>query len=136
MNESKESEAPAEREGQTAIECSPKLHLRQPHALIRRTLDLKVEKDQYGYERRPTWPGVDVRVSKAVKRNALIVLDRLFKALDARGIQVSVVNDNYNYNENGTFAMRERDKVQVYVLEENEKIPHVPTAKELREKLV
>src|SRR5271170_4152841 len=125
MSESNDSEARAEREERTATEGSPKLNLRNPHALIRRTLDLKIEKDQYGYERRPTWPGVDVRVSKGVKRNALIVLDRLFKALEAQGIQASIVNDNYNYNGNGTFAMREQDKVHIYVLEENEKIPHV-----------
>src|SRR5262249_31765021 len=110
-----------------------KLRLTKPHSLIRRTLDLKVEKDMYGYERRPSWPGVDVRVSKPAKRNALIVLDRLFKELEKRDVEVSVIDGGYNAN--GTYAIKNRDdKVQLYVTEEYKKVPHVPTAKELREK--
>jgi len=113
---------------------STKLRLTRPHSLIQRTLDIKVERDQWGHTRQPPWPGVDVRVSKAEKRNALIVLDRLFKALEKQGVEVTVLHGGYDRTE-GTYAVREReDRVQVYVTEENKKVPHVPTAKELHEK--
>jgi len=96
-------------------------------------MDLKAEKDAYGFVYQPRWPGVDVRVSKAAKRNALIVLDRLFKALEKLDIEISVIDGGYNAN--GTYAVRHRDdKVQLYVTEEHKKVPHTPTAKELKEK--
>jgi hypothetical protein len=110
-----------------------KLRLNKPHLLIQRTLDIKVEKDPYGYDRQPRWPGVDIRVSKSSKRNALIILDRLFKTLEKRDVEISVMDGGYNAN--GTYAIRDRDdKVQLYVEEEHRKVPHVPTPKELREK--
>jgi len=108
-----------------------KLKLLKPHELIRRTLDIKVAKDRWGYTQHPSWTGVDVRVSKAAKRNALIVLDRLFKALETREIKASV--NTGGYGESGTFAVRGSDKVQVYVTEEHRKVPHIPTAKELKD---
>jgi hypothetical protein len=112
--------------------ATQKLRLTRPHLLIQRTLDLKVEKDPWGHVRQPTWPGVDVQVSKALKRNALIVLDRLFKSLEKSGIEISVSSGGYG--ENGTFAVRNHaDKVRVCVIEEYKKVPHVPTAKELKE---
>lgn len=113
-------------------ESAQRLRLSRPHPLIKRTLDIKVEKDPYGYTRQPAWPGVDVRVSKTANRNALIVLDRLFKSLEKQGVQVSVIDGGYDAS--GTFAVLGRDKVQLYVAEENKKIPHEPTAKELRDK--
>ncbi len=110
-----------------------KLRLTRPHALIKRTLERKEEKDQWGYVRQPAWKGVDVRVSKAAKRNALIVLDRLFKALEKDGIEVRMLDDRYDSS--GTFAVRDHhDKVQLYVTEENKKVPHSPTTDELRYK--
>lgn len=110
----------------------PKLRLTRPHPLIQRTIDSKVEKDAWGNERRPSWPGVDVRVSKPMKRSALIVLDRLFKALEKRDVEVSVLVGGYNAT--GTYAIRNRqDKVQIYLSEAYKKVPHIPTAKELRD---
>jgi hypothetical protein len=109
-----------------------KLRLQQPHKLIKRTLETKEEKDQWGYARRPTWRGVDIRVSKAAKRNALIVLDRLFKSLEQQDIQVAVFDGHYEGD--GTFATRGHDKIQLYVEEEHKKVPHSPTEAELRYK--
>jgi hypothetical protein len=112
---------------------SSKLRLLRPHALIKRTLESKEEKDQWGYVRRPAWRGVDTRVSKSSKRNALIVLDRLFKSLEREGIQVKVLDGNYE--KDGTFAVRgHHDKVQLHVEEEHKKVPHSATAEELRYK--
>jgi hypothetical protein len=111
---------------------APKLRLQRPHRLVQRTMDLKPEKDAYGYVRQPAWPGVDIRVSKSAKRNALIVLDRLFKALEKVDVKVDVLQQNYGAN--GTFAVRDQDKVQLHVSEAHKKVAHEPTAKELREK--
>lgn len=111
-----------------------KLRLTKPHSLIKRTLEAKEEKDQWGYVRRPAWQGVDVRVSKGAKRSALAVLDRLFKALEKREIEIRVFEAGH-YESNGTFAVRGHyDKVQVYVSEDHKKVPHTPTAAELRYK--
>ena len=111
----------------------PKLRLTRPHALIKRTLESREEKDQWGYAQRPAWRGVDVRVSKAAKRSALVVLDRFFRELEKHGIQISVVEDRYESS--GTFAVRGHyDEVQLYVSEENKKVPHLPTVEELRHK--
>jgi hypothetical protein len=120
------------------IESSPsdtvgtKLRLGRPHPLIKRTLDIKVEKDPYGFSQQPAWPGVDIRVSKVQKRNALIILDRLFKALEQRDIEPSVSEGDHGGI--GTYAVSGRDKVKVYVEEQYKKEPHKPTAKELRDK--
>lgn len=110
----------------------PKLRLQRPHRLIQRTMDLKSKKDEYGYVHQPTWPGVDVRVSGSAKRNALIVLDRLFKALEAIDVKVDVFQ--HNYGADGTFAIRGEDKVQIHIAETYKKVAHEPTAKELRDK--
>jgi hypothetical protein len=114
---------------------TPKLRLTKPHPLIRRTLDQKPVKDSFGSIRQPDWPGVDARVSNGEKRNALIVLDRLFKALEKIDVRVEVVQHDHRYGEKGrgTYAQRGRDKTPMYVTEEYTKVPHVPTAKELRE---
>lgn len=109
-----------------------RLWLSRPHALIKRTLEIKVERDQCGYSRRTVWPGVDVRVSKEQKRNAFIILDRLFKALEQRDVKPSVTEGEQG--ELGTYAVSGRDRVKIYVEEQYKKEPHTPTAKELREK--
>ncbi len=110
-----------------------KLRLLRPHELIKRTLESKEEKDQWGYVRRPAWRGVDTRVSKLSKRNALIVLDRLFKSLEREDIQIRVFEGSYE--KDGTFAIRGHyDKVQLHVEEEHKKVPHSATAEELRYK--
>ena len=132
MSEPQKDDVTATGATEAPSESAAKLRLTKAHPLVQRTLDLKVEKDQWGVERRPTWPGVDVRVSKGMKRNALIVLDRLFKALERRDVEISVCHDQYQSS--GTFAARGHDKVQVYVTEDYEKVPHVPTAAELRAK--
>lgn len=97
----------------------------------------------YGYYRQvPTRPEVDVRVSKVQKRPSLIVMDRLFKALEARDLKVEVSEGrNYGYGSSdnhvaGTYATSEegRDRTQLWIEEEYKKVPHVPTAKELRDK--
>lgn len=73
-------------------------------------------------------------MSKGAKRNALIVLDRLFKALEKRGIEINVIEGG-RYDANGTFAVRDHyDKVQIYVTEDNKKVPRSPTTAELRYK--
>lgn len=118
----------------SAAPSKAKLRLTRPHKLIQRTIESKEVKDKWGYVSRPAWQGVDVRVSKGAKRNALIVLDRLFKALEKRGIEVSVFEGG-RYDTNGTFAVRDHyDKVQLFVTEDNKKVPHEPTAAELRYK--
>ena len=117
----------------TALNTAIKLRLTRPHPLIQRTLNNKATKDQWGNIQPPAWPGVDIRVSKSAKRDALIMLDRLFKALGKHDVEVSV--EQGGYRANGTFAVRGGyDKVQVYVTEENKKVPHVATEKELRHK--
>jgi hypothetical protein len=110
----------------------PKLRLSRPHVLIQRTMDLKPEKDAYGLVHQPAWPGVDLRVSKQQKRNALIVMDRLFRSLESLNIKIEVYAERYE--KSGTFAVRDRDKTQLYVSEGEKKVPHVATPKELREK--
>lgn len=114
-------------------EPKSKLRLQRPHDLIKRTLESKEEKDQWGYVRRPAWRGVDARVSKSAKRNALIVLDRFFKSLERLGVKVAVLDDRYESG--GTFATRGySDKVQLYVEEEHKKVLHCATEAELRHK--
>ena len=72
-------------------------------------------------------------MSKSSKRNALIVLDRLFKSLEKEDIQVNVYDGHYE--KDGTFAVRGHyDKVQLYVEEEHKKVPHFATAEELQYK--
>jgi hypothetical protein len=109
-----------------------KLRLSRPHALVKRTLEIKVEKDEYGYRRRAAWPGVDVRVGKEQKRNAFIILDRLFKALEQRDVKPSVTEGEQS--ELGTYALNGRDRVKIFVEEQFKKESHQPTPKELREK--
>ena len=123
---------------------SQKLRLTKPHRLIQRMLEKQPKKPEgYGYYRQvPTRPEVDVRVSKEQKRSSLIVLDRLFKALEARDLKVEVSEGrNYGYGSSdnhvaGTYAISEegRDRTQLWIEEEYKKVPHVPTAKELRDK--
>ena len=119
---------------QSTEELQVKLRLARPHALIKHTIESKPEKDRWGYVSRPAWQGVDVRVSKGAKRSALIVLDRLFKALEKRGIEIAVV-ERGGYEAGGTYAIRDHyDKVQLCVTEDHKKVPHIPATAELRYK--
>lgn len=108
-----------------------KLRLIKPHLLIQRTLSMESEPDQFGYAPRNDWPGVDIQVSKGQRRTALALLDRLFKALEARDIQVKVKTD---YQTRGTYAVIGQDETRIWVKETYRKVEHTPTAKELRDK--
>lgn len=121
-----------------------KLRLSKPHRLIQRMLEKEPAKPEtYGYYRQaPSRPEVDLRVSKGEKRSALIVMDRLFKALEAADLKVDVTEgQNYGYGtadnySAGTYATSAdaRDRTRLWIEEEHRKVPHVPTAKELRDK--
>jgi hypothetical protein len=77
-------------------------------------------------------PKLDMSVSSGQKRHALIVLDRLFKALEAEGLEVAVLD---RPGAQGTFALGERwDKAQIRIAETYEKVPHTPTKRELADK--
>lgn len=78
-----------------------------------------------------TWPGLDIHVSKAQRRTALAIMDRLFKALESRDLKIEAAE---GYSGRGTFAASGRDKAQLSLSEAYKKVEHVPTAKELREK--
>lgn len=121
-----------------------KLRLTKPHRLIQRMLEKETPKPaDYGYYRHaPSKPEVDIQVSKAERRNALIVMDRLFKALEARDFKIEVTegggyrHGSYGNDAAGTYATSSdgRDRTRVSISEEHKKVPHVPTAKELKEK--
>ena len=108
-----------------------KLRLSKPHLLIQRMMVPEPKPDQYGYVRPNTWPGVDIHVSKEQRRTALAIMDRLFKALEARDLKVEVLD---GYSGRGTFACSGQDKAQLSLSEAYKKVEHVPTTKELREK--
>jgi hypothetical protein len=75
---------------------------------------------------------LDMSVSSGQKRHALIVLDRLFKALEADGLEVAVLD---RPDAQGTFALGERwDKARIRIAETYEKVPHTPTKRELADK--
>jgi hypothetical protein len=110
----------------------PKLHLRRPHPLVDRMLHkTPVEKDRWGYAIRPEPKQIAVHVSKPQQRVALIVMDRLFKHLEAQGLEVKIVE---SYNHNGTYAIRGRDMVALSLAESYKNVAHEPTTKELKEK--
>lgn len=122
--------------------ATEKLRLTKPHPLIQRMLEKEPPKPEtHGYYRQlPSRPEVDVRVSKGQRRSALIVMDRLFKNLEARGLKVEV-SEGHGYGsgdryEAGTYATSAggRDRARLSISEEYKKVPHVPTAKELRDK--
>src|SRR5262245_21433034 len=105
--------------------------LTKPHRLIQNTQAETTTRDAYGHPIRNAPKGVDLRVSKAMFKMALIVMDRFMKALEARDLKVEVSQDQ---NARGTFACDGRDRVQLHIQEETKRIEHVPTAKEIRNK--
>src|SRR5687768_7675126 len=74
-----------------------KLRLSNPDPLIARMLEPEPKPDRYGYVPPRNVPGVDVRVSKAQRRVALAVMDRLFKALEALDVKVEIGSGSYGY---------------------------------------
>ncbi|MDO8543034.1 MAG: hypothetical protein Q7S40_21525, partial [Opitutaceae bacterium] len=74
---------------------------------------------------------LDVQVSKAMFKPALVVMDRFIKALQGQGLNVEVTEDHHG---RGTYACDSRDRVQLSIRERTKRVEHVPTDKELREK--
>lgn len=108
-----------------------RLRLTKPHRLIQNTQAESTNRDAYGYPVRNAPKGVDIRVSKAMFKTALIVMDRFIKALEAQDLKVEVTEDQRG---RGTFACEGHDRVQLHISEKHKRVEHVPTAKELREK--
>jgi hypothetical protein len=108
-----------------------RLRLTKPHRLIQDTQAETTTRDAYGNPIRNAPKGVDVRVSKAMFKTALVVMDRFIKALETRELKVEVTED---HSGRGTFACEGRDRVQLHIHEKTKRIEHVLTAKELREK--
>src|SRR4051812_3977969 len=108
-----------------------KIRLHRPHPLIAKMLEPDPKPNAYGYTPPRNFVPIDVQVSKPQRRVALAVMDRLFKALDAKDIKIEVTN---SYEGHGTYAVRGQDKAKISISEEYKKAPHEPTAQELRQK--
>jgi hypothetical protein len=114
------------------VSMQPKLRLSKPHHLIARMLEPAPKRDQYGYLPTDNRPQIDMRVSKDQRRNALAIMDRFFKALEAKEFKIEIVSA---YQQTGTYAVHDRhDRVALSITETYKKVEHVPTAKELRDK--
>jgi hypothetical protein len=105
--------------------------LTKPHRLVQNTQAETTTRDAYGNPVRNAATGVDVRVSKAMFKTALVVMDRFLKALEAQDLKVEVTEDQRG---RGTFAYEGHDRVQLHISEKHKRVEHVPTPKELREK--
>jgi len=105
--------------------------LAKPHPLIAKAREKPPKPDRWGYVDHDPRPSLDMRVSKEQERNAFIVLDRLFKALEAEQMKIQVFA---NYQASGTYAVVGEDKAGIQIEEEYRKVPHTPTKKELEEK--
>lgn len=108
-----------------------KLRLRKPHRLIQTAMAPGPKPSQFGYTPPDNRPRIDMNVSKGQERTAFALLDRLFKAVEERGMKVEVLD---GYQGRGTFATHDSDKAPISLKEIYKKVEHIPTAKELREK--
>jgi hypothetical protein len=105
--------------------------LTKPHRLIQNTQPETTTRDAWGNRIRNPPKGIDIRVSKAAFKPALVVMDRFVKALEAQDLKVEVTAEHHGL---GTFACEGRDRVQIHVHEKSKRVEHVPAAAELREK--
>jgi hypothetical protein len=132
---SDENTLPTERTqaaSEPTVSVQPKLRLSKPHLLIARMLEPVPKRDQYGYAPTDNRPQIDMRVSKDQRRNALAIMDHLFKALEAKEFKIEIMS---TYQQAGTYAVHDRhDRVALSITETYKKVEHIPTAKELREK--
>src|SRR4051794_41161559 len=87
--------------------------LRKPHPLISRTTCKAHGCSRPGRVIRNDHEGVDIRVSKAMFRTALSIMDMFFKELEKREIEIS---NESGYN-GGTFAVRGRDRCAISISE-------------------
>lgn len=116
----------------TVLEPKPfKPSLTKPHPLIAQARQPAPKPDKWGYIGRDPRPRLDMSVSKEQERNAFVVLDRLFKALEEEGIEPEVRSDNYA---SGTFAVQGSDKARIRIEETYRQIQHTPTKQELADK--
>ncbi len=105
--------------------------LTKPHRLIQNTQPETTSRDAYGNRIRNPAKGVDIRVSRAAYRFALVVMDRFIKALESRDAHVELTADRHGL---GTFARDGHDRIQIHIHEKSKRVEHVSTAAELREK--
>lgn len=103
----------------------------RPHPLIQNTRRPPEPLDPYGRSSRNEVRRLDVEVSKAMFKQALVEMDRFIKALETRGLKIEITEDHQG---RGTFASEGRDRVQISIHERTKRVEHVPTDKELREK--
>lgn len=113
-------------------EATIKLRLTRPHPLISRTKYKNDPKNHQGHSLANDPDGVDVRVSRGQFRSALIIMDRLLKALEKQEFTIRL---DTSYNSRGTYVYSGHyDKCQIYIQEEHRRVDHVLTARERAEK--
>lgn len=108
-----------------------KLRLIRPHPLVQNMRQRVETPDPYGRPSSSERQRLDVQVSKQMFKPALVVMDRLIKALETQGLKVEVTEDHRGH---GTYVCHGRDRAQLSVRERTRRVEHVPTDKELREK--
>jgi hypothetical protein len=108
-----------------------KPRLIRPHPLVQNTRQRVETPDPYGRPSSSERQRLDVQVSKQMFKPALVVMDRLIKALEDEGFKVEVTEDRHG---GSTYACDGRDRAQLSIRERTRRVEHVPTDKELREK--
>lgn len=126
-----------ESEGPTAPERI-RLRLINPHKLIAETLERDEQEAKLRKQGVPIWSKadkVDVSTGPAMRRTALAVFDRLFKLLERNRIYVTVSARGMDGpTQTAVSSNHWMDRVPVRIYEAREKVPHVPTPQELKEK--
>lgn len=108
-----------------------KPRLIRPHPLVQNTRQRVETPDPYGRPSSSERQRLDVQVSKHMCKPALVVMDRLIKALEGEGLRVEVTEDHHG---RGTYACDGRDRAPLSISERTRRVEHVSTDKELREK--
>ena len=108
-----------------------KPRLIRPHPLVQNTRRPVESLDPYARPSSSDRQRLDVQVSKAIFKPALVVMDRFVKALEGQGLMVEVTEDQHG---RGTYACDGRDRIQLSIRERTKRVEHVATDKELREK--
>lgn len=110
---------------------SPKWRLTKPHRLVQAALEAdRAKPNPYTYRLPDPGLNLSIHVSKAQKRMALIVMDRLIKALAQQDIEVEVLDGP---PQRGAYAVVGHDRTPVGLSELTKQVAHEPTAKELQD---
>ncbi|MBX7132881.1 MAG: hypothetical protein K1X67_09420 [Fimbriimonadaceae bacterium] len=131
----------AKPEGESEGPAAPeriRLRLINPHKLIAETLERDEQEAKLRKQGMPIWSKadkVDVSTGPVMRRTALAVFDRLFKLLERNHIYVTVSARGMDGpTQTAVSSNHWMDRVPVRIYEVREKVPHVPTPKELKEK--